>query len=232
MANAVLAGGSDASIVHLGVAALDRSGAMSRRPLPDPQAPRPFDRERDGFVIGEGAAVLMLESEGFARRRGAQILAELAGYGASADAFHITAPLEDGRCAAAAMRNALDSAGVNPDQVEYINTHGTGTVLNDASETRAIKTVFGERAYQIPASSTKSMTGHMMGATAALEAIFCVMALREGAVPPTIHYHTPDPDCDLDYVPNEARQHTVKIAVSNAFGFAGHNSALVFRRYE
>jgi 3-oxoacyl-[acyl-carrier-protein] synthase II len=231
MVDAVLAGGSDASIVQMCVAALDRSGAMSRSPLPDPQSPRPFDKDRDGFVIGEGAAVLVLEAESFARHRGAEILAELAGYGASEDAFHITAPLEDGAGGAVAMSSALTAAGLHPDQIDYINAHGTGTVLNDVSETRAIKTVFGERARRMPVSSTKSMTGHMMGTTAALEAIFCVMALREGAVPPTIHYHTPDPDCDLDYVPNEARRLPVAAAVSNAFGFGGHNSSLVLRRF-
>jgi len=232
MVDAVLAGGSDAPIVHMVLAALDRSGAMSHSSPPDPQSPRPFDLERDGMVLGEGAAVLVLETESFARRRGAAILAELAGYGASADAFHITAPLENGSGAAAAMRNALAAAGLNPDQVDYINAHGTGTCLNDVAETRAIKSVFGEQAYRLPISSTKSMTGHLMGTTAALEAIFCVMALQEGAVPPTIHYHTPDPDCDLDYVPNEARQLPVKVVMSNAFGFAGHNSSLVFRYYE
>jgi beta-ketoacyl-acyl-carrier-protein synthase II len=232
MVDAVLAGGSDAPIVQMVVAAIDRSGAMSHRPLPDPQSPRPFDLERDGFVIGEGAAILMLESERFARQRGAEILAELAGYGASADAFHITAPLEDGRVSAISMRSALDAAGVNPAQVDYINAHGTGTELNDVSETRAIKSVFGERASRLPVSSTKSMTGHIMGTTAALEALFCVMAVQDGAVPPTIHYHTPDPDCDLDYVPNEARQLPLGVVMTNAFGFAGHNSCLVLRRYK
>jgi len=232
MADAVLAGGSDAPIVNMVVAALDRSGAMSRRLPPDPQAPCPFDLERDGLVLGEGAAVLMLEAESFARRRGATILAEMAGYGASADAFHITAPLEDGAGAAAAMRAALHAAGVHPDQIDYINAHGTGTPLNDAAETRAIKSVFGDHAYRMPVSSTKSMTGHMMGTTAALEAVFCVLALQQGAVPPTTHYHTPDPDCDLDYVPNESRSQPLRVVMSNAFGFAGHNSSLVLRRYE
>lgn len=229
--DAVVAGGSDASIVHMSVAALDRSGAMSRRTGSYPEAPQPFDLDRDGFVMGEGAGVLVLESEEHARKRGAVILAELAGYGASADAFHITAPLEDGGGAAKAMQNALNSAGLEPELVNYINSHGTGTRLNDVSETRAIKSVFGSRAYDIPVSSTKSMTGHMMGTTAAVEAIFTVQCILENAVPPTIHYNTPDPDCDLDYVPNEARQTQVEVAISNAFGFAGHNSVLAFRRY-
>jgi 3-oxoacyl-[acyl-carrier-protein] synthase II len=230
--DAVVAGGSDASIVRMSVAALDRSGAMSRRDGPCPEAPQPFDLDRDGFVMGEGAAVLVLESEENARNRGAVILAELAGYGASADAFHITAPLEDGAGAAQAMQNALEIAAIAPDQVDHINSHGTGTRLNDVSETIAIKTLFGSRAYDIPVSATKSMTGHMMGTTAALEAIFTVQSILENVVPPTIHYNTPDPDCDLDYVPNVAREVQVKVAISNAFGFAGHNSVLAFRQYQ
>ncbi|MDF1499864.1 MAG: beta-ketoacyl-ACP synthase II [Anaerolineales bacterium] len=231
LVDAVVAGGSDASIVHMSVAALDRSGAMSHSAGPDSRAPRPFDLDRDGFVIGEGAGVLVLESEEFARRRGARILAELAGYGASADAFHITAPREDGAGAASAMKNALDIAGIEPAEVDHINSHGTGTRLNDVSETIAIKSVFGKRAYEIPVSATKSMTGHMMGTTASVEAIFTVQSILENTVPPTIHYDTPDPDCDLDYVPNEARRVEVETAISNAFGFAGHNSVLAFRSY-
>lgn len=231
LVDAVVAGGSDASIVHMSVAALDRSGAMSHCEGPDPRAPRPFDLDRDGFVIGEGAGVLVLESEEFARRRGARILAELAGYGASADAFHITAPREDGAGAASAMKNALDIAGIEPAEVDHINSHGTGTRLNDVSETIAIKSVFGKRAYEIPVSATKSMTGHMMGTTASVEAIFTVQSILENTVPPTIHYDTPDPDCDLDYVPNQARRVEVETAISNAFGFAGHNSVLAFRSY-
>jgi 3-oxoacyl-(acyl-carrier-protein) synthase len=202
---------------------------MSRRN--DPTSPRPFDAERDGLVMGEGAAVLVLERESRARRRGAEILAELAGYGATADAFHITAPSENGQGGAQAIRLALESAGANPEQVDYINAHGTGTVLNDLAETQAVKAAFGERAYRIPISSTKSMTGHMMGATGALEAVFCVQAIREQAIPPTINYSRPDPQCDLDYVPNEARAIPINVVISNAFGFGGHNSVLVIKRY-
>jgi 3-oxoacyl-(acyl-carrier-protein) synthase len=181
--------------------------------------------------MGEGAAVLVLESENHARRRGAQILAELAGYAATADAFHITAPAEFGSGAAQAMRLALESAQISHDEVDYISAHGTATPLNDAAETMAIKSVFGERAYRIPVSSTKSMTGHVMGATGALETIFCIQTMREGVIPPTIHYQTPDPQCDLDYVPNQAREHEAKVVLNNAFGFGGHNAVLVLKAY-
>jgi 3-oxoacyl-[acyl-carrier-protein] synthase II len=230
--DAAVTGGSDASIVHMSVAALDRSGAMSRREGPYPEAPQPFDLDRDGFVVGEGAGILVLESEEHARERGAQILAELAGYGTSADAFHITAPLEDGSGAAKAMSNALKTANIPVEMVDHINSHGTGTKLNDISETVAIKSLFGTRAYDLPISATKSMTGHIMGSTAAIEAIFTVQSIRNNIVPPTIHYNTPDPECDLDYVPNEARDVQVDVAISNAFGFGGHNSVLAFRSYQ
>jgi 3-oxoacyl-[acyl-carrier-protein] synthase II len=193
--------------------------------------PQPFDKNRDGLVMGEGAAILVLETESHARQRGAEILAELAGYAATADAFHITAPAEDGAGGSKAMLLAMEAAGVNPQDVDYINAHGTATPLNDLSETRAIKNAFGELAYNIPISSTKSMTGHMMGATGALEAVFCVQAVRDQVVPPTIHYQTPDPECDLDYVPNVARQVKIDVVVSNAFGFGGHNAVLVIRKY-
>lgn len=193
--------------------------------------PQPFDKNRDGLVMGEGAAALVLETESHARSRNAVILAELAGYGASADAYHITAPAEDGAGGAQAIRLVLGIAGIDPTQVDYINAHGTATELNDLSETRAIKAAFGQLAYNIPISSTKSMTGHMMGATGALETIFCVQAVREGIIPPTIHYQTPDPLCDLDYTPNQARQKRVRVALSNAFGFGGHNTVLAVRRY-
>jgi len=182
--------------------------------------------------MGEGAGVLVLETESHAKARGAVILAEMAGYGATADAFHITAPDENGAGGAAAIRLALESAQVNLDEVGYISAHGTGTPLNDASETRAVKSAFGRQAYNIPISSTKSMTGHMMGATGALEAIFCVQAIREGILPPTIHYETPDPDCDLDYIPNKAREKKIDVAISNAFGFGGHNAVLALRSYK
>ena len=231
MIDAALAGAAEMTICAVGVAAFDRVGAMSRRNDDYSMAPQPFDKNRDGLVMGEGAAVVVLERESDAKARGANILAELAGYGATADAFHVTAPHEQGAGGSAAMRMALDSAKANTDELGYINAHGTGTPLNDQSETRAIKAAFGEAAYQIPISSTKSMTGHMMGATGALEVIFCVQAIREGILPPTIHYETPDPECDLDYIPNEAREKKIDLAISNAFGFGGHNAVLAIRKY-
>ena len=224
-------GASESTITPIGIAAFDRVGALSRRNQDYSMTPQPFDKNRDGLVMGEGAAVMVLERESHARRRGAEILAELAGYAATADAYHITAPSEDGAGGAAAIRLALEIAQVRPDEVGYINAHGTATDLNDISETRAIKAAFGDLAYNIPVSSTKSMTGHMMGATGALEAIFCVQAIRQGVLPPTIHYETPDAECDLDYVPNQARSARVKAAISNAFGFGGHNAVLVLRAY-
>ena len=231
MVDAALAGAAEVTICSTGVAAFDRVGAMSRRNDDYSMAPQPFDKNRDGLVMGEGAAVLVLERESHAKARGANILAELAGYGATADAFHVTAPHEFGAGGSAAMRMALDSAQANVDELGYINAHGTGTPLNDQSETRAVKAAFGEKAYEIPISSTKSMTGHMMGATGALEVIFCVQAVREGILPPTIHYETPDPECDLDYVPNKAREKKFNLALTNAFGFGGHNAVLAIRKY-
>jgi beta-ketoacyl-acyl-carrier-protein synthase II len=231
MIDAALAGAAEMTICPVGVAAFDRVGAMSRRNDDYSMAPQPFDKNRDGLVMGEGAAVLVLETESHAKARGANILAELAGYGATADAFHVTAPHEQGEGGAAAMRMALAAAHATIDDLGYINAHGTGTTLNDQSETRAIKAAFGEKAYQVPVSSTKSMTGHMMGATGALEAILCVQAVREGILPPTIHYETPDPECDLDYIPNEAREKKIDLAISNAFGFGGHNAVLAIRKY-
>ncbi len=227
-----IAGASESTICKVAVVAFDRIGAMARGGPDRKDAPRPFDKNRDGFVMSEGAAILILESEEHARARGANILAEFAGYASTSDAYHITAPHEQGLGAIRAMRLALQSAGLNPEDVDYINAHGTGTELNDAIETRAIKEVFGEHAYRIPVSSTKSMTGHMMGATGALEAIFCILAIQHGVVPPTINYTTPDPECDLDYVPNEAREVNVRVAMDNAFGFGGHNAVLIFRAYE
>jgi len=229
--DAALAGASEATVTEIGVSAFDRLGAMSRRNDDFSMTPAPFDKNRDGLVMGEGAAILMLERESHAKARGANLLAELAGYGATADAFHVTAPSEDGAGGAKAISLAMEAAGVHPDEVSYINAHGTATQLNDISETKAIKRAFGDAAYKIPISSTKSMTGHIMGATGALEAIFCVKAIQENVVPPTIHYQTPDPECDLDYIPNEARDWNVEVAVSNAFGFGGHNAVLVLRRY-
>lgn len=231
MIDAAVTGAAEMTICSVGVAAFDRVGAMSRRNDDYSMAPQPFDKHRDGLVMGEGAGVLVLERESSAKKRGANILAELAGYGATADAFHVTAPHEHGAGGAAAMRMALETAGANADELGYINAHGTGTPLNDQSETRAVKAAFGELAYKIPISSTKSMTGHMMGATGALEAIFCVQAVREGVLPPTIHYETPDPECDLDYIPNQAREKQITLALSNAFGFGGHNAVLAIRKY-
>jgi len=229
--DACLAGASEATVTSLGVAAFDRVGATSRRNDDYSMTPQPFDKNRDGLVMGEGAAVLVLERESYAKARGAIILAELAGYGSTADAFHVTAPHETGAGGAAAIRQALLSAEANPEDVGYISAHGTATELNDLSETKAIKAAFGDLAYKVPISSTKSMTGHMMGATGALEAIFCVKAIRDGILPPTIHYETPDPECDLDYVPNKAREKRIDLAISNAFGFGGHNAVLAVRRY-
>jgi 3-oxoacyl-[acyl-carrier-protein] synthase II len=228
MIDAAVVGASESTITPTAVAAFDRLGAMTRR---QDYVPQPFDANRDGLVMGEGAAILILERESHAIGRNAEVLAELVGYAATADAFHITAPSEDGSGGSRAIKLALDLAGINLDDVNYINAHGTSTLLNDASETRAIKAAFGELAYKIPISSTKSMTGHMMGATGALEAIFCVKAVRENIIPPTINYQTPDPICDLDYVPNEAREANVDIAISNAFGFGGHNAVLVVKKY-
>ncbi|HKI53312.1 MAG TPA: beta-ketoacyl-ACP synthase II [Anaerolineales bacterium] len=231
MIDAAITGGTEMTICSVGVAAFDRVGAMSRRNDDYSMTPQPFDLNRDGLVMGEGAGVLVLERESHAKGRGANILAELAGYGATADAFHVTAPHETGAGGAAAMTMALESAHANVDELGYISAHGTGTTLNDQSETRAIKAAFGDAAYQIPISSTKSMTGHMMGATGALEVIFCTQVIREGVLPPTIHYETPDPECDLDYIPNQAREKDISLAISNAFGFGGHNAVAAVRKY-
>ncbi len=232
MIDVALAGASEAVVTSVGVAAFDRVGAMSRRNDDYSMTPQPFDKNRDGLVMGEGAAVLALETESHAKARGANILAELAGYGATADAFHVTQPHENGEGGAAAIQQALASAQANLEDVGYISAHGTGTQLNDQSETRAVKGAFGELAHKIPISSTKSMTGHMMGATGALEIIFCVQAVREGILPPTIHYQTPDPECDLDVIPNKAREKKINLAISNAFGFGGHNAVLAVRKYQ
>ncbi|MBK6794121.1 MAG: beta-ketoacyl-ACP synthase II [Anaerolineales bacterium] len=231
MIDAAVTGAAETTITSTGVAAFDRVGAMSRRNDGYSMTPQPFDKNRDGLVMGEGGAVIVLERESDAKARGANILAELAGYGATADAFHVTAPHEHGAGGAAAMKMALASAKANVDEVGYINAHGTGTSLNDQAETRAVKAAFGDLAYKVPISSTKSMTGHMMGATGALEIIFCVQAIREGILPPTIHYETPDPECDLDYIPNKAREAKISLAISNAFGFGGHNAVLAVRKY-
>jgi beta-ketoacyl-acyl-carrier-protein synthase II len=227
--DAALTGGSDATIWETGIAAFDRMGAMTHR---TDGVPQPFDIERDGVVMGEGAGVLVIEALETAQARGANILAELAGYGATADAFHITAPDANGVTGASAMAQAVAAGRLTGADLGYISAHGTGTALNDAAETAAVKYAFGERAYEIPISSTKSMTGHMMGATGSVEAIFCVQVITTGVLPPTINYRTPDPACDLDYVPNTAREARVNAAVSNAFGFGGHNAVLAFRRFD
>ncbi len=227
-----IAGGSEATINRVGINAFGRLRALSRRNDEYTKVPAPFDKDRDGLVMAEGSAVLVLEDLDHARKRGAEILAELVGHSATTDSYHITAPDESGAGGAAAIIGALGAAGLRPDEVDYINAHGTGTVLNDIAETRAIKTAFGEYAYKIPVSSTKSMTGHMMGATGALETIFCVQAIRDGVIPPTINLTHPDPECDLDYVPNKARRHEVHVAINNAFGLGGHNAVLALRAFQ
>ncbi len=224
----VLAGGAESVLIPLVFAAFDRMGALSRNPDPA-TASRPFDADRDGFVLGEGAGMLLLESEQHARRRGAQPLAELAGFGLSSDAFHITAPPEDGAGALAAMAGALKSAGLSPEEVDYINAHGTSTPLNDRAETAAIKGLFGERAYRVPVSSTKSQIGHLLGASGAVEAGAALFALVEGLLPATVTWRRRDPECDLDYVPAEPRPAHIRTALSNSFGFGGQNACLAFR---
>ncbi len=231
-ADVVLAGGAEAAVVPLALAGLGAMTALSTRNDDPQRASRPFDRNRDGFVIGEGAAVLVLESLESAQGRGAQILAEVTGYGTSDDAYHISAPAENGAGAALCMKLALENASLRPQDIDYINAHGTSTFLNDKSETAAIKTTFGAQAYKIPVSSTKSMTGHLLGASGALEAAVCVQVIQEGLMPPTINYETPDPECDLDYVPNQARQKAVRHVMSNSFGFGGHNATLILSRFE
>ncbi len=226
----MFAGGSEAAVVPIAVAGLANMTALSTRNDEPERASRPFDKDRDGFVMGEGAAILILESYQHAVDRKAKILAEIVGYGSNSDAFHISAPAPDGEGAILCMRQALDSAGLGVDDIDYINAHGTSTPLNDASETIAIKRTFGERAYNVPISSTKSMTGHLMGSSGALEALFCVKALENGVIPPTINYETPDETCDLDYVPNEPRLADMEFVMSNSFGFGGHNATIILRR--
>ncbi len=230
-ADVMIAGASEAALVSVAMAGMNVMTALSTR-NDDPQtASRPFDKERDGFLMGEGAGILILETLEHAQARGANILAELTGYGTTDDAHHISAPAENGAGAAISMKLALDDANLTVNDIGYINAHGTSTQLNDKSETAAIKTVFGEQAYQIPVSSTKSMTGHLLGASGAVEAIFSIMAIREEILPPTINYHTPDPDCDLDYVPNQPRKASPKHVMSNSFGFGGHNATLVVSQF-
>jgi 3-oxoacyl-[acyl-carrier-protein] synthase II len=224
-------GGAEAAVTPLALAGFCAMKALSTRNDDPKSASSPFDAKRDGFVMGEGAGVLILESMDHAVKRGAHIYAEVVGYGATCDAYHITAPAPEGEGGARAMSNALEDAGVKPDQVDYINAHGTSTPYNDKFETMAIKSVFGQHAYELAVSSTKSMTGHLLGATGAIEAIASAMAIQEGFIPPTINYEDPDPECDLDYVPNKGRAADIEYAMSNSFGFGGQNAVLLFRKY-
>ena len=228
----MITGGAEAVITPIAIAGFNAARALSTSNAEPKKASRPFDAKRDGFVIGEGAAMIVLESLDHARQRGAAILAEVVGYGATSDAFHVTQPAEGGEGGARAMKAALKSAGMKPSEIDYINAHGTSTPLNDKNETMAIKTVFGSDAYRVPISSTKSMTGHLLGAAGALEAAISILALQNAVIPPTINLTNPDPECDLDYVPNKARQKQLSSVLSNVFGFGGHNSSLIFRRFE
>ena len=230
-ADAMLCGGSEAAITPMSIGGFASMRALSARNEEPEKACRPFDRDRDGFVIGEGAGILVLEEMGMAKRRGATIYAEIVGYGMSGDAFHITQPSENGEGACQVMTNAVTDAGIRPEQVDYINAHGTSTPVNDRLETMAIKRAFGAHARRLLVSSTKSMTGHLLGAAGGLEGGISVLALHHQVVPPTINYETPDPECDLDYVPNQARKQPLEYALSNSFGFGGTNATLLFRRY-
>jgi 3-oxoacyl-[acyl-carrier-protein] synthase II len=227
----MIAGGTEAIINPLGITAFNSLKALSTRNDAPQKASRPFDKDRDGFIISEGAVVLVLERLDYALNRGANILAEIIAYGATADSFHVTQPLESGEGAARAMQIAMKKAGIGPIEVDYINAHGTSTPLNDVMETKAIKTAFSDYAYKIPISSTKSMTGHLIGCAGAIEPAICIMVIQNGIIPPTINLDNPDPECDLDYVPNVARQAQVTTALTNSFGFGGHNSVLILRKY-
>ncbi len=231
-ADVMVAGGTEANLTPLTVGGFNAMKALSTRNEQPEKASRPFEKDRDGFVVAEGSGIMILEELEHARRRGARIYAELVGYGYNGDAYHITAPSPDGEGFIRCMKMALRDASLSEDEVDYINAHGTSTELNDATETIAIKAVFGDRAYKLPVSSTKSMVGHLLGAAGAVEGIFSVLSIRDGICPPTINYETPDPACDLDYVPNKARKHDVRVAMSNAFGFGGTNSTLLFKRME
>ena len=231
-AKAMIAGGAEKAITPIAMAAFDNMHALSRR-NDDPQgASRPFDATRNGFVMGEGSGMLILEDLEFAQERGAPILAELVGYGCTGDAYHETSPAPGGAGLVRAMRRALQKARIQPEEVDYINAHGTSTEPNDANETKAIKTCFGDHAYRVAISSTKSMTGHTLGAAGAVEAVISIQTILTGIIPPTINLHNPDPECDLDYVPNEARHAPVNVVMSNSMGFGGHNTCLIFKRYE
>ena len=229
-ADAMICGGAESAITPLGVAGFASAKALSFRNDDPATASRPFDRERDGFVIGEGSGLLVLETLSHAKARGAIILAEIVGYGTTCDAHHITSPTPGGVGGAAAMRLAIEDGGLSAESIDYVNAHGTSTPANDSNETAAIKSALGQRAYKIPVSSTKSMTGHLLGGSGGIEAVACVLALQHNVVPPTINYNNPDPDCDLDVVPNSAREHTLETVLSNSFGFGGHNVCLAFQR--
>ncbi|EAG6210938.1 beta-ketoacyl-ACP synthase II [Listeria monocytogenes] len=230
-ADAMITGGAEAPITKMSLAGFTANKALSLNPNPE-TACRPFDKDRDGFIIGEGAGIVILEEYEHAKARGAKIYAEIVGYGATGDAYHITAPAPNGEGAARAMKMAIDDAGLTPDKVDYINAHGTSTPYNDEYETQAIKTVFGDHAKKLAISSTKSMTGHTLGASGGIEAIFALLTIRDNIIAPTIHLKNQDEVCDLDYVPNEAREANVNVVISNSFGFGGHNATLVFKRIE
>jgi 3-oxoacyl-[acyl-carrier-protein] synthase II len=230
-AKIMIAGGTEAPLMPIVIAAFSNIRALAARNDHPKEACRPFDAKRNGFVMGEGAAIMILEEESHALARGAPVIAELAGYGATSDAFHLTQPSPDGASAIRAVRLAMERGGVNPGEIDYINAHGTATVLNDRTETNVIKTVFGDYAKKIPVSASKSMIGHLLGAAGSIEAVITLLAMQHGVLPPTINLTHPDPECDLDYVPNQARPKEVKTAMSNSFGFGGHNSVLVFRKY-
>ena len=232
IADAMITGGSEAVVTPLAFAGFCSMTALSTRNDEPEKASRPFDKERDGFVIGEGSGILVIEELNHALERGAKIYAEIAGYGLSGDAYHISSPHPEGDGAVSCMAMAVESAGLKPEDVDYINAHGTSTQLNDLSETKAVKKLFGEHAYKLAISSTKSMTGHLLGGTGGVEAIYSALTIKNGIIPPTINYEIPDPECDLDYVPNEARKAKVKVAMSNSFGFGGTNASLLFRAYE
>jgi 3-oxoacyl-[acyl-carrier-protein] synthase II len=230
-ADVMISGGAEAPITRMAFAGFCANTALSTNPDPK-TASRPFDKNRDGFVMGEGAGIVVLEELEHALSRGAKIYAEIVGYGATGDAYHITAPAPEGEGGARAMAMALEDGGLKPEDIGYINAHGTSTDYNDKFETMAIKKVFGDQAYKVAVSSTKSMTGHLLGAAGGIEAIFTVLSLKHGILPPTINYETPDPECDLDYIPNEARHHEIQAAISNSLGFGGHNATIAFRKYE
>ncbi|QQD83920.1 beta-ketoacyl-ACP synthase II [Bacillus siamensis] len=230
-ADAMITGGTEAPLTRMSFAGFSANKALSTNPDPK-TASRPFDKNRDGFVMGEGAGIIVLEELEHALARGAKIYGEIVGYGSTGDAYHITAPAQDGEGGARAMQEAIKDAGIKPEEIDYINAHGTSTYYNDKYETKAIKTVFGDHAYKLAVSSTKSMTGHLLGAAGGIEAIFSVMAIKDSVIPPTINIETPDEECDLDYVPDKAREQDVNIVLSNSLGFGGHNATLIFKKYQ